>query len=297
MAAGAVIAAVTLLPMPEGAESVPLFDGADKLVHAVLFGLFAAVFMLDYCRGRGVGRASVGTMLLSVAVSAAYGAAIELLQQLMDEGRSGDLYDWLADVAGAFAAVIVLRGVVKRMLRCCGVRLRKISRMDGDISGLYEGMYLNSFPPEERRGWACVREFAADKCHPLSFYEILCGGKRVGFITAWMLPGGWTYVEHFVVSAECRGKGIGYWAMTRFCACHDKVVLEVELSERGETAARRVAFYERCGFRAYADFEYVQPSYGDGLPEVAMMLMVYGTVTEPLDAVSGSLKRIVYGKV
>ena len=76
---------------PAGASAVPA--GADKLVHATLFGLLAAT-----ARGRFGGRAAV------LAGVVAYGAGSEIVQGVLLPTRSGDVLDLLADTAGALLA-------------------------------------------------------------------------------------------------------------------------------------------------------------------------------------------------
>lgn len=191
----------------------------------------------------------------------------------------------------------VKEGGRNRILSCSGVQLERAASLSDENELFYKEIYLNSFPAEERRDWDCLMDFAVNKSHPLSFYEIMWHGERIGFITAWSMPCEWTYIEHFAVSEKFRGHGIGKCAVEMFCAVNDKVVLEVELPECGESAQRRIAFYERCGFTPQTVFEYVQPSYGAGLPEVPMMLMTYGGSVDSLEKVAGQMKRIVYGKV
>ena len=69
--------------------------GGDKLVHAVLFFVQAALLARTLQR-LGV----VGASWKAVAVAAAYGLALELLQLGVD-GRGWEAGDVLADVAGA----------------------------------------------------------------------------------------------------------------------------------------------------------------------------------------------------
>lgn len=69
----------------------------DKLVHAGLFGILAALL---YLAGLGSGPA--------VLLAASYGVADEV-HQMFVPGRSPDLLDWLADVAGAVAGAWLVR--------------------------------------------------------------------------------------------------------------------------------------------------------------------------------------------
>ncbi len=98
-----VILYLTLLPKPFGEEEIPLFPGADKVAHCCMFGGLALTFIFER---KHIGRPLTlrHAFLASVVVSI-FGIAVEFVQDAMQMGRSGDIYDGLADIAGAFAAV------------------------------------------------------------------------------------------------------------------------------------------------------------------------------------------------
>lgn len=136
------------------------------------------------------------------------------------------------------------------------------------------------------------------------FFALSHNGETVGFATVWRLPGA-TYVEHFAIYPALRGKSFG--SATVKALLDDKVrsslglvpstplVLEVELPESSPQAARRIAFYERCGLTAMEDFPYYQPPYREGGPQVPMMLMS----SQPLDNATSFvilLHTIVYNQ-
>lgn len=161
---------------------------------------------------------------------------------------------------------------------------------------LVEGLYYNSFPPEERRAWKDIEQLLADEKSPYNIDVILRGGEFAGFISWWKFSD-FCYVEHFAVETTMRGKGIGAIAISKFVEDRTvPVVLEVELPGSGEMAQRRIAFYSRNGFVAHEDFEYIQPSYGEGLPPVSLMLMTAG-MSEDVDLkqMSKQLHVVVYG--
>ncbi len=88
------LAALTHVPKPPQAASAVFVY--DKIVHAVAFGILAALAWWSWPPtepGRAVRRAATW-----LAILAAYGAADELLQPL--SGRSCELADWIADVVG-----------------------------------------------------------------------------------------------------------------------------------------------------------------------------------------------------
>lgn len=98
-----VILYLTLLPKPFGEEDIPLFPGADKVAHCCMFGGLALTFIFERKR---IGRPlTLRQALLASVVVSIFGIAVEFIQDAMQMGRSGDIYDGLADTAGAFAAV------------------------------------------------------------------------------------------------------------------------------------------------------------------------------------------------
>lgn len=69
----------------------------DKLYHAGNFGVLAALLYL-----------ATGRAWLAVLLASLYGVSDELHQAFVP-GRSADPADWLADTAGALAAVLLVR--------------------------------------------------------------------------------------------------------------------------------------------------------------------------------------------
>lgn len=98
-----IILYLTILPKPFEDDNITLFPGADKLVHACMFGGLAITYFFDRFRSKKILNMQ-GALIVSLIVSIT-GTAIELVQQWMDAGRSGDIYDAIADTIGAFAAI------------------------------------------------------------------------------------------------------------------------------------------------------------------------------------------------
>ena len=97
---------LTLAPRPFGSVRIPLFEGADKVVHFMMFFAMAFAYHFDFRRGKKPVDEARNIGLIIVIVSA-YGALIELSQWKMRMGRSGDWYDLLADIAGAVYGIIL----------------------------------------------------------------------------------------------------------------------------------------------------------------------------------------------
>ena len=100
---------LTLSPEPVGAADLPLFPGADKLVHAVLFGGFTLTLCFDFAKWRGGKRFISGLYLcIAVIISSATGILREILQRAMSLGRSFEIADIFADISGAIIATVII---------------------------------------------------------------------------------------------------------------------------------------------------------------------------------------------
>ena len=96
---------LTLAPDPLPSTGMKLFPGADKVVHAVMFGALPAAWFID--RRRHGHTPTTGQVWLAAALSALAGGLIEILQALLPTGRTADWRDFLADCAGAIVAAAV----------------------------------------------------------------------------------------------------------------------------------------------------------------------------------------------
>ena len=95
---------LTLAPHPLGEEELPLFPGADKIAHFIMFGVLTGAFIYD--RWRFDIAITMRTAIIAALCSAFIGIGVEALQSLMDLGRSGnDTADAVANALGAFTAI------------------------------------------------------------------------------------------------------------------------------------------------------------------------------------------------
>ena len=97
-----VILWLTLAPRPLGEETPTLFPGADKVVHALMFGFLGTMMMLDWQRKHHWKPVFLNRILLSSTLSALLGIFIEYAQESMGLGRGFDYGDMAADVIGAY---------------------------------------------------------------------------------------------------------------------------------------------------------------------------------------------------
>lgn len=110
----ALILWLTLAPHPVGDTELPLFPGADKLVHAIMFGALTLCLWFDSGRRSGSWNPpSMRTTLCFALASALFGLLIEWLQLRMQMGRGFEWADAAADLAGCLL-VWIITGLVRR---------------------------------------------------------------------------------------------------------------------------------------------------------------------------------------
>lgn len=91
---------LTLAPNPLGDNSPKLFQGADKIVHGMMFGFLTLMILLDRIRRNGWVSLSKGYVFGASAASAIFGALVEVAQLEMQLGRGFEWEDILADTLG-----------------------------------------------------------------------------------------------------------------------------------------------------------------------------------------------------
>lgn len=104
---------LTLVPRPLPDDMSIDIPGMDKIVHACMFGGLTFVACFDYAYRRKRFVAMSGRTIAAIAIfSAIFGGAIEIAQQQMNMGRGGDIYDFLADIAGCVIAALIARHIL-----------------------------------------------------------------------------------------------------------------------------------------------------------------------------------------
>ncbi len=103
----AVIMLLIGLPGDVFPEIVSFWDwlGPDKIVHLIIFGTLSFLIMLGF-RETIYKKGKIKYALISLFITALYGVITELLQYYVFIGRSGNVYDALADIFGAILGVI-----------------------------------------------------------------------------------------------------------------------------------------------------------------------------------------------
>lgn len=106
----------TLSSDPIGADSLPLFPHADKLIHAIMMGGLFSAIIFDIQRADRSRRVTIHTMLIVAIVIMIFGGLVEVLQMTMNSGRSAELLDLLADWLGVWIAYFTAPPAIRKVL-------------------------------------------------------------------------------------------------------------------------------------------------------------------------------------
>ena len=105
----ALIAYLSLAPNPFDINKLPLFPGADKLEHIVMYFGATTIFLLDYAKKRLPHHTKTNLELAITAGAMVFGFVMEIMQLIMRMGRSYDMLDVVSNCLGAAIAYVVMR--------------------------------------------------------------------------------------------------------------------------------------------------------------------------------------------
>jgi VanZ family protein len=96
--------------IPKGSEWLDLILDFDKMIHAVMFGILALLFMYPFFHAELTEIKKKKIVLLIAVLTCAWGYITECIQ-LYVPGRSYDLVDWTADSIGCLFAWLIARKI------------------------------------------------------------------------------------------------------------------------------------------------------------------------------------------
>lgn len=174
------------------------------------------------------------------------------------------------------------------------MRLRLIPDTTGDEYQFMLDILTASFPKEEHRDLPEIERLTRESGTFRPAVLESEDGTLCGIMNHWILDG-FIYVEHFAIKEELRSQGLGTQALEAILGAYKKpVALEVEMPA-GEKERRRIAFYERSGFRIIPG-RYFQPPYRSGDQPLEMLIM--GREEEDLRLPSfQEIKKSIYNNV
>lgn len=158
-----------------------------------------------------------------------------------------------------------------------------------------EELYCGAFPSDERRDFALLKDLVREQ--DFTFFILKYKqGCNIGILSLWHFEA-FDYIEHFAVSPSLRGGGLGASVLEKLIKeTANPIVLEVE-PPTNDLARRRIAFYERCGFRLLP-FDYMQPPYDSTKNSLELHVMTSAdafSCEESFNSMVRQLHSTVYG--
>ena len=103
-----VILVLTGLPGSCFPRVKPIF-GFDKVVHLLMYAGFVFAILWGYRepfkeKGKAYRQKAIG---MALAIGAVYGVLTEIMQETVVPGRTGSVYDWIADLVGCILGAII----------------------------------------------------------------------------------------------------------------------------------------------------------------------------------------------
>lgn len=95
-------------PLPDDMYQIQWFDGADKVVHALMFAALGGAIITDCRLSKVRARHIVVMIAIATLAATAYGGIMELIQDWLGMGREGSWGDFAADAIGAAIGAILM---------------------------------------------------------------------------------------------------------------------------------------------------------------------------------------------
>lgn len=105
------IMALSLLP-PQDLPKIPLFRGADKVIHFMMYFVFSILFCWALRTERHYSR-----LFFIVVLTIGWGVLMEFIQFSMRMGRSFSWYDISANSLGVLVGIVIYVFVARNSLR------------------------------------------------------------------------------------------------------------------------------------------------------------------------------------
>ncbi len=102
-----VIALLTLMPGNYVPRVITFLDwlSADKVLHFLLFGIYLYLLTEGFHRQTGSSLLSRYAVIWGLVIGIIFAFLIEVMQRHVIPGRNGNIYDFLADLAGSLLGV------------------------------------------------------------------------------------------------------------------------------------------------------------------------------------------------
>lgn len=96
---------------PFDAQHIRLFEGADKVVHCVMYFTLSVALIFDWAKQRYPHEINAKGVILCALIAFVFSVIMELMQGAMGLGRSASVADAIANFIGALSGFLFMKFV------------------------------------------------------------------------------------------------------------------------------------------------------------------------------------------
>lgn len=111
-----IVAYISLDKNPFDTNKISLFEGADKVIHCIVYCVMTLIFMVDWAKIRYPKNITILSMWVCVAISFVYSLLMEYMQDAMQLGRTASVYDVIANLIGALLGFLFMKFIFFKWL-------------------------------------------------------------------------------------------------------------------------------------------------------------------------------------
>lgn len=150
----------------------------------------------------------------------------------------------------------------------------RLTATDHPLYNAFREIYDISFPIYEQRTVALQQDAFSDSRYHLDCYADTVNDLVQGFIAYWRFES-YTYVEHFAIHPNERGKGLGGMILRKLIEQEsERVLLEID-PVKDDISAARLRFYQSYGF-IENPFPHIHPAYRSEYPDHSLVVLSTG---------------------
>lgn len=104
---------------PSTFSEIPPFEFTypDKIVHIIMYVALTMALLIDYKMNNILNSKKLNFVLFCILFPIVYGGIIEIVQSAFFPPRTGDWFDWIADIIGVIMALIMMNAWEKMIIR------------------------------------------------------------------------------------------------------------------------------------------------------------------------------------
>lgn len=151
------------------------------------------------------------------------------------------------------------------------MQIIRLTAKDHPLFKAFRDIYDISFPINEQRTVAQQEDAFSDRRYHLDCYTDLEDNRLQGFIAYWRFES-YTYVEHFAIHPNERGKGLGGLILRKLIEQENgRVLLEID-PVTDDISTARLRFYQTYGFVENV-FPHIHPAYRTEYPDHSLVVL------------------------